>query len=1285
MPPPLHGSPESDVLQPRNSIRQTRYSRLLPCFLPRLLRCFFSRWNPRMRTDKSSGGSPPFVLKRSQPLVRFVICIALANGSVRGTGVRAAESDPASQATAVRREFNRTVKPLLQTYCVDCHSVDHMESGIRVDHLDGRLSERTLRLWEAIRRNVSESTMPPEDADSPAATERQAMIAWIDRGLTMVRSRPDEKNGSTRRLTVRQYQNTLHDLLGIDENLTDILPPDAVSEDGFVNNSRTLELSPLLLEACFTIADRALDFCIVDPETPPRIQNFRMELGDHINPDPCPDKLILGALSRLLDNDDFVVTQLTASKPYDFEPFFMRTRYRFIEGYQGNATVRGWREYDSIYHAVFACMRGNPGYPKGNAYDVIPDGLLLRPAIPSAELFQVESTYGPKANFKISLRELPDTGPFRVTVRAARYDDGLLLDPGTLPAAADSSTPAVTAVMKDGPQTVAIHAPGIYQVDVTLRNLISEPPRPDASRLSEGRIAHWSFDGTPAGRSDDGLISGELTGGARSVPSPFGQSIALDGKQSAVVAPRSDRMNVGEGDFTVAAWIHPTQLRQAGIVCLGRYNYTHGWYLDMPNGSGVLRIETINANSQLNGTVQSRRGVIRRNQWQHVAAVVRRGDNATRLYVNGFEVGRGTIHAASLDNPKTSLHIGRIENGSLFQGQIDEVHLYHRALDLPELQALIEPGRRFAKPPPEEPRRHLSLTLGQRHFSGQLSQDAFLTLRLQRGPLSVAAQYEGQAPVDTVTLTRLAEDSRVAQDFASFERRSPRLGVHLGLRRDCGSTLNPVGPPQTVRHTELQAFTFQGAISNFPSPNVEADNVNYLAGIREIGVRSEYTDGRDRPRLLIRSVEFEGPSYDTWPPASHRRIFFESENQDAPELYAREIIARFARRAFRRPVHDRELTSLMSVFTDSFTRTSDFHRSVKDVLLTVLTSPQFLFLIETSQSPKPEPIDDFELASKLSYFLWNTAPDQELLDLASSSLLRQTIDAQIDRMIDSPRFHEFADQFVSQWLNLDRFDVLEADRELFPRLTRDTRFHLRQEPVHFLKHAIRRNLPLRSLIDSDHIVANEVVAAYYGLGPQTESGFDFVPILHSRKHLGGLLTQAAILAGLSDGRHSNPVKRGAWFARRIIAEPPAPPPPNVPALPEDGESHMTLREKLERHRQQKGCLKCHEGIDPWGIPFEEFDAGGLFRRVEPDAVFTALPDRSEVRGVGELKQYLIHQRLDQVAFSVLKHLAIYATGRSLTWNEIEFLKGEGVRLRETGYRMRDLIRLVVHSPLFLEK
>lgn len=192
-----------------------------------------------------------------------------------------------------------------------------------------------------------------------------------------------------------------------------------------------------------------------------------------------------------------------------------------------------------------------------------------------------------------------------------------------------------------------------------------------------------------------------------------------------------------------------------------------------------------------------------------------------------------------------------------------------------------------------------------------------------------------------------------------------------------------------------------------------------------------------------------------------------------------------------------------------------------------------------------------------------------------------------------------------------------------------------------------------------------------------------------------MLTQAAVLAGLSNGRESNPIKRGAWLARKIIAEPPADPPPNVPMLEEDHTSELTLRQQLEAHRNQKGCVKCHEGIDPWGIPFEAFDAAGLFREVADAETTSQLPDSEELAGVivpgievknfDELQAYLATERLDQVAFSLLKHLATYATGRTPSYNEIVFLQEKGLELKASGYRTRDMLHFIINSDLFLKK
>ncbi|MEP6716556.1 MAG: DUF1592 domain-containing protein, partial [Terriglobia bacterium] len=986
-----------------------------------------------------------------------------------------AEAPPTPQA--VEQSFDHVAKPFFKQNCVQCHNAELNTGGIKIDQLDGGIEDRQLPVWDAIRRRLREGTMPPKGMPQPSAADRQHMVDWISQAMEMSRLRPAEKNGMVRRLTISQYRNTLSELLKLDDNLTEGLPPDAVSKDGFLNNKDSLQLSPTLTESYFEVAQDALNRAIVDPSVKPVIQDFRVDLGASVNPAPIKDKLILGADSALLNNEDVLVTQPKVVKPFPFTAFAMKTHFRFIEGYQGNDTVRGWREFETIYHNVYADMRSSPGYPKGEAYSTVPGGLLLRPAIPNDANFGVDSTNGPKANFKVSVRQLPEFGRFKVTVMAARYNDGLLLDAGAAPL----NTPeSVTWRPGKDPDDIKIQKAGLYQVDLYQKD--ATPPPPDTSHLTQGLTASWLLNGA-AGASD-----AKLQGDAKLVDSPFGKSVSLTGASDSVVLPRAETMNVGEGDFTVAAWIRPTALRKSAILALGG-DQMHGWYLEMAD-RGAIRLETNGPDNESNGIVTSPPGAFRADAWQHIAVAVKRAQagetrkNESRLYINGFPVARGSIGPANLDNPKFDLRLGRLGAAQPFAGELEDVRIYRRTLSEAEVQGLLLPGKQFVQPPPAGGRGGgggrqrqdvATVTLGDRQFSGAV-QSAFVVVRLPAGPLALAARNTGVRDIDHLVITPMAETSDIGKRFAAFEKRQPRVGVHLGLRRDCGSTFAPVGPPQTVTSDKPAPYVFEGALRNFPSPQDEKDdNPNYLQGVHEIGVRSEYTDARDMPRMVVHSVEFQGPYYDQWPPASHKNIFVDFDRKNDQPAYARKIVKDFATRAWRRPVTGAEEAMLVSVWQKSMEGGSNFTDAIKDSLMVVLTSPQFLFLIETSKSPAPEPLDNYELASKLSYFLWNGPPDHKALQLAASGQLPKQLEAEVTRMIEDPQFTRFANEFTSQWLNLDKFQVVEIDRRKYPNLTLGAREQLKQEPVEFLEYLVRQNLGVRNLIQSDFIMANETV------------------------------------------------------------------------------------------------------------------------------------------------------------------------------------------------------------------
>lgn len=988
----------------------------------------------------------------------------ISSGTISSQDVSTAVETPvihdADDRAEVEAMLQQNVHPFLKTYCYECHNVDHREAGIRLDHLDSLYEDATIKLWEAVDHLVDVGEMPPQEAVQPESKERARFLAALRAGVNWARLREVPRHGNIRRLTVSQYANTLRDLLGIEDNLTSILPPDGVSKDGFSNNSQTLQLSPLQMEAYLQIAEQALDSVLIDEAKTPTIQSFQMELGAGINAQPYPGELVLGAQNLLLANHDFVVTENAPIKSFAFQPFTMQKKFRFIEGYQGNDTVREWRDFDSVYHAVFACMRGSEGYPKGRAFETVASGLLLRPAIPSSEIFGESSTYGPHANFKIALRELPGTGRFRIRVWGAKYDDGLLLEPTDAALEATSVQHEVVLTPADTGKSVEIRDEGVYQFDL--------------------------FPGS------------EQKGDEK------------DGK------------------------------------------------------------------------------------------------------------------TASPD---------------------------------------------------------VTLRIGTRQFSRQWSQAPFVVVRLKPGKYDLGLSGSIGESSQRLAIGKLSDSSETCQRFLQFEKRKPTLGVYVGLRRDCGSTLSPVGQQHEVDGHELQEFVFEGSINNFPRPEVEQNNVNYLAGIREIGVRCEYTDGRDIPRLLVRKVEFEGPLYDQWPPASYSTLMLRDREFASEQEKAEAIIIDFATRAFRRPVTDLEKKMLMKLWLDAGDQPS-FVARVRNVLLVILTSPQFLFLSETSTGPQGEPLDDWELASKLSYFLWDTPPDRELLELASRGQVRVQLSEIVRRMIVNERYRWGSAAFVSQWLSLDKLDVVSSDQKRFPKLTRLVKEELRKEPIEYWLRNVRENRPLGILLKSDEVVVNDVLAAYYGLDQHPETGLQFGCVKHQREDLGGLLSQAGILAGLSDGREPNPVKRGAWLARKIIAEPPGDPPPNVPAL--EDLTQLTLRQRLEKHRDVVGCAKCHQGIDPWGLPFEEFDAGGLHREDVVDSS-TTLASGRKLTGFREFRDYLLNEKKDQIAFSVAKHLLIYANGKSLSYRDEIELREKLARLKPSGYRLLDVVDCVVGSDSFLLK
>jgi mono/diheme cytochrome c family protein len=581
----------------------------------------------------------------------------------------------------------------------------------------------------------------------------------------------------------------------------------------------------------------------------------------------------------------------------------------------------------------------------------------------------------------------------------------------------------------------------------------------------------------------------------------------------------------------------------------------------------------------------------------------------------------------------------------------------------------------------------------------------------------------------------------------------PRLRVALGnvpgiihVPRKLVGEADVTGAPDAA-----QTFEFRGRIEDFPQPgDREFGNVAFKGMIALIdfldadGKELRYADrtysdpppkpnakqpkkaplpnGRpapegDAPRydIVIESVEFESPYFESWPPRSHSQLLAHSDETVAESDRAREIVARFMRRAYRRSVGKDELNQTLGLYAAIRPQVSTFEEAVRETLASVLVSPHFLYIVEqrepaakTATATDEIRLTDFELATRLSYFLWSTMPDERLLDIAERGELSRSdvLKTEVGRMLDDERSTEFVDRFADQWFDLAALERVVVNPEFYPDFDNDLKSAMQAETRGVLRELVRNDLSCLELLDSNWTMANRALASHYGLTDRPRSSAFERVTLRNEDRRGGVLGHGAFLLGQSDGQRAHPIKRAVWILDRLLDSPPAPPPPAVPEL--DSESadlaKLTIKQQLEVHRAQESCRSCHEGIDPWGFPLEHFDAIGQWRETSPVRVTdarkkgaakpveapeidstTKLPDGTDLSGAGDLRQYLLQNRRDQFARAVVKRLAGYALGRSLDIGDrpqIEALRQDFIA---SDFRLRQLIVALVSSELFQTK
>lgn len=503
-----------------------------------------------------------------------------------------------------------------------------------------------------------------------------------------------------------------------------------------------------------------------------------------------------------------------------------------------------------------------------------------------------------------------------------------------------------------------------------------------------------------------------------------------------------------------------------------------------------------------------------------------------------------------------------------------------------------------------------------------------------------------------------------------------------------------------------QFYEWNFPISELPTRNLlrTTAEMGALPGPSEFIrlVNSSVAEGE----IQVDYVEVTAPHYEQWPPESHRRIFIESPNQADEPVYAREILTSFMSRAWRRPVTQAEVDQKLALLEGIRPQCDDFQEAMLEVLATVLSSPKFLYLVQASgdvaevsadEQPEqattlsPTTLTPTELATRLSIFLWCSTPDEELLSLADEGQLHdpQVLASEVERLLADERSQRYSANFVRQWLGLQLLDYLDVDRKAYPKFDRSLKEAMQQEPVATFRDALQNNRSVVDFVHADHALVNERLAKHYGLQGVYGNEFRRVP-LDPQQLRGGLLTQAGLLAMNSDGKDSHPLKRSIWLLERVLNDPPPPPPPAVPEidLTDPEILKMTLKERIEDHRNQPACMSCHAKIDPWGIAFENFDAVGSWRTEvagKPVDATSELFNGQPLDGMEGLKGFLLEHRQDQFVRAMVYKMATYALGRPLTFGDHASIDQITADVRNQGDGLATMVKLIVTSELFQTK
>lgn len=462
----------------------------------------------------------------------------------------------------------------------------------------------------------------------------------------------------------------------------------------------------------------------------------------------------------------------------------------------------------------------------------------------------------------------------------------------------------------------------------------------------------------------------------------------------------------------------------------------------------------------------------------------------------------------------------------------------------------------------------------------------------------------------------------------------------------------------------------------------------------EIGFPNDYYDPKHQdPRrrdrnLIIHDIRLEGPTnIARKKPETHHRIFLPRKPGTSDTDYTRAVLTQFASRAFRRPVNDQEIDRYIDLVKRMTTKDQSLESGIYAALQAILVSPSFLYIAppDNLSTSSPTLISEHALASRLSYFLWSSMPDEKLLKLANEGKLRDQLDTQVARMLEDVKAKEMIRHFSGQWLQLRDLDVVTPDRKRFRSFTRELASDMRTETEMLTDHILRGNLSLLEFLNADYTFVNDRLAHHYVMIGVKGSHFRKVTLAGTGRR--GLLTHASLLTITSQPTRTSPVLRGKFVLENILDITPPPPPPDLPQL-EDPKNHgkrMTLREQLALHRKKSACAGCHNLMDPVGLAFEHYDAIGRFREFDNGRKIDAsgkLVTGETLENAESLRHILATQKQDEFLRCLTIKMMTYALGRGVTRTDRVTVENILRDLQKTDYRAHNLIHGIVNSVPF---